>query len=98
MYQKLSEIPILVILIICAPRASNAKDQTAGSVQACFSATWGTVKPFNKSVFRTLLGKLNSIVTSKIRASKVSKEAESLLRKFAQQVEKIFKNLSKPLE
>ena len=42
--------------------------------------------------------KLNSIVTSKIRGSKVSKEAESLLRKFAQQVEKIFKNLPKPLE
>ena len=47
---------------------------------------------------KTLLGKLNSIVTCKIRDSKVSKEAESLLRKFAQQVEKIFKNLSKLLE
>jgi hypothetical protein len=47
---------------------------------------------------KALLGKLNSIVISKIRGSKVSKEAASLLRKFAQQVEKIFKNLPKPLE
>ncbi len=47
---------------------------------------------------KTLLGKLNSIVISRIRGSKVSKEAESLLRKFAQQVDKIFKNLPKPLE
>ena len=47
---------------------------------------------------KTLLGKLNSIVISKIRGSKVSKEAASLLRKFAQQVEKIFKNLPKHLE
>ncbi len=47
---------------------------------------------------KTLLGKLNSIMLSKIRGSKVSKEAASLLRKFAQQVEKIFKNLPKPLE
>ena len=47
---------------------------------------------------KALLGKLDSIVTIKIRGSKVSKEAESLLRKFAQQVEKIFKNLPKPLE
>jgi len=37
-------------------------------------------------------------VTSKIRGSKVSKEAESLLCKFAQQVEKIFKTMPKPLE
>ena len=40
---------------------------------------------------KTLLGKLNSIVLSKIRGSKVSKEAESLLHKFMQQVEKILK-------
>ncbi len=45
---------------------------------------------------KTLLGKLNSIVISKIRGSKVSKEAASLLRKFAQQVEKICKNLPSP--
>jgi len=45
-----------------------------------------------------ILGKLNAIVISKIRGSKVSKEAESLLRKFAQQVEKIFINLPKSLE
>ena len=45
-----------------------------------------------------ILGKLNSIVTSKIRGSKVSKEAESLLRKFAQQVEKIFKTMPNLLE
>ena len=38
------------------------------------------------------------IVTLKILGYKVSKEAESLLRKFAQQVEKIFINLPKPLE
>ena len=47
---------------------------------------------------KTLLGKLNSIVISKIRGSKVSKEAEGLLHKFMQQVEKIFKNLPKSLE
>jgi len=47
---------------------------------------------------KALLGKLHSITNSKIRGSKVSKEAASLLRKFAQQVEKIFKNLPKPLE
>ena len=37
-------------------------------------------------------------MTLKIRGSKVSKEAGSLLRKFAQQVEKIFINLPKSLE
>jgi len=47
---------------------------------------------------KALLGKLNSIVISKIRGSKVSKEAEGLLHKFMQQVEKIFKNLPKSLE
>ena len=47
---------------------------------------------------KALLGKLHSITNSTIRGSKVSKEAASLLRKFAQQVGKIFKNLPKPLE
>ena len=47
---------------------------------------------------KKLLGKLNSIVISKIRGSKVSKEAESLLHIFMQQVEKIFQNLPKSLE
>ena len=47
---------------------------------------------------KTLLGKLNSIMISKIRGSKVSKKAELLLHKFVKQVEKIFKNLPKPLE
>ena len=30
---------------------SKAIGQTMGSVHPCFSATWGTVKPFNKSAF-----------------------------------------------
>ena len=47
---------------------------------------------------KKLLGKLNSIVNSKTRGSKVSKEADSLLHKFMQQVEKIFQNLPKSLE
>ena len=47
---------------------------------------------------KTLLGKLHSITSSKNRGSQVSKEAEQLLNKFVQQVEKIFKNLPKPLE
>ena len=47
---------------------------------------------------KTLLGKLNSIMISKIRGSKVSKKAELLLHKFVKQVEKIFNNLPKPLE
>jgi len=33
---------------------SNAMDQTIGSGQPCFSATWGTVNPFDKSVFRII--------------------------------------------
>jgi ParB-like chromosome segregation protein Spo0J len=47
---------------------------------------------------KTLLGKLRSIENSKSRGSEVSKNSELLLRKFAQQVEKIFQNLPKPLE
>ncbi len=47
---------------------------------------------------KALLGKLHSITNSKDRGSKVSKENEALLGKFAQQVEKIFNNLPKPLE
>ncbi len=47
---------------------------------------------------KALLGKLHSITNSKERGSKVSKEKEALLGKFAQQVEKIFKNLPKSLE
>ncbi len=47
---------------------------------------------------KALLGKLHSITNSKDRGSKVSKENEALLGKFAQQVEKIFKNLPKSLE
>lgn len=47
---------------------------------------------------KTLLGKLHSITCSKNRGSQVSKEAEQLLNKFVQQVEKIFKNLPKPLD
>ena len=31
---------------------SNAMDQTRGSAQLCFSATCGTVNPFDKSAFR----------------------------------------------
>jgi hypothetical protein len=45
-----------------------------------------------------LLRKLYSTICSKDRGSKVSKENEALLRKFAQQVDKIFKNLPKSLE
>ncbi len=41
---------------------------------------------------KALLGKLHSITNSKDRGSKVSKENEALLGKFAQQVEKIFNN------
>ena len=47
---------------------------------------------------KALLGKLHSITSSKNRGSQVSKEAEQLLNKFVQQVEKIFKNLPKSLD
>jgi len=47
---------------------------------------------------KTLLGKLDSVRSSRERGSEVSNLSKALLRKFAQQVEKIFKNLPKPLE
>ena len=47
---------------------------------------------------KILLGKLSSITISKIRGSKVSKKADLLFNKSVKHVEKIFKNLSKPLE
>ncbi len=47
---------------------------------------------------KKLLGSLHSITNSKSRGSQVSKKSELLLNKFIQQVEKIFKNLPKPLE
>jgi len=47
---------------------------------------------------KALLGKLHSISISKNRGSKISKEADLLFNKFIKQVEKIFKNLPKPLE
>ncbi len=47
---------------------------------------------------KALLGKLHSITNSKDRGSKVSKKNEALLRKFVQQVKKIYKNLPKSLE
>ncbi len=47
---------------------------------------------------QTLLGKLHSIICSKRRGSKVSKETELLYSKFTIQVKKIFENLPKPLE
>ena len=47
---------------------------------------------------KALLGKLHSITISKNRGSKISKKAELLFNKFVKQVDKIFKNLPKPLE
>ena len=47
---------------------------------------------------KKLLGKLNSIIISKFRGSKVSKKAELLFNKFVKQVDKTFKNLPKSLE
>jgi len=47
---------------------------------------------------KILLGKLNSIMISKNRGSKISKKAELLFNKFVKQVDKIFKNLLKALE
>ena len=45
-----------------------------------------------------LLSKLDSIRVSKDRGSMVSKEADDLFRKYAEQVDSIFKNLPKPLK
>ncbi len=45
-----------------------------------------------------LLGNLDSIRVSEQRGSQVSGEAKALFRKFAEQVEMIFKNLPKPME
>jgi len=45
-----------------------------------------------------LLGSLHSIANSKNRGSQISKKSELLLNKFVQQLNKIFKNLPKPLE
>ena len=47
---------------------------------------------------KTLLGKLDAIRASKSRGSGISNEARLLFNKFIEQVEKIFKNLPKPLE
>jgi len=47
---------------------------------------------------KTLLGKLDAVRTSKARNSEISREAKLLFYKFVEQVEKIFKNLPKPLE
>jgi hypothetical protein len=47
---------------------------------------------------KTLLGKLDSVRRTQERGSSVSRQSKSLSRKFAGQVEKIFKNLPKPLE
>ena len=47
---------------------------------------------------KTLLGKLDSVRSSQERGSEVSGHSKALSRKFAGQVEKIFKNLPKPLE
>ena len=44
------------------------------------------------------LAKLNSTIIGNNRGSQVSKERELLLRKFAQQVVKVFKKLPKSLE
>jgi len=47
---------------------------------------------------KILLGKLDAVRTSKARNSEISREAKLLFYKFVEQVEKIFKNLPKPLE
>jgi len=47
---------------------------------------------------KALLGRLHSITISKKRGSKASKKADLLFNKFVKQVDKIFKNLPKPLE
>ncbi len=50
-------------------------------------------KPANR--VKTLFGKLHSIKSSKSRGSQVSKNSELLLRKFAQQLNRIFKTLNR---
>ena len=47
---------------------------------------------------KTLLGKLDSVRRTQERGSSVSRQSKSLSHKFMGQVEKIFKNLPKPLE
>ena len=47
---------------------------------------------------RALLRKLDSVRTSRERVSKVSSPSESLFHKFVEQVDRIFKNLPKPLK
>ena len=47
---------------------------------------------------KTLLGKFDSVRASKERGSTVSDHSEQLFNKFVEQLEKIFKNLPKPLE
>ena len=47
---------------------------------------------------KALLGQLDSVRRSQVRGSEVSGHSKGLSRKFAGQVEKIFKNLPKPLE
>ena len=47
---------------------------------------------------KALLGQMDSIRRSKLRGSKVSAFSKGLSHKFVGQVEKIFKNLLKPLE
>lgn len=47
---------------------------------------------------KALLGQLDSVRRSQVRGSEVSGHSKALSRKFAGQVEKIFKNLPKPLE
>jgi len=47
---------------------------------------------------KAVLGRLDSVISSKNRGSQVSKKAELLLSKFTQQLEQIFKNLPKYLE
>ena len=47
---------------------------------------------------KTLLGKLDSVRRTQERGSSVSRQSKVLSHKFMGQVEKIFKNLPKPLE
>ncbi len=47
---------------------------------------------------KSLLGKLDSVRRSQVRRSEVSGHSKALSRKFAGQVEKIFKKLPKSLE
>ena len=47
---------------------------------------------------KTLIGQLDSVRRSQVRGSEVSGHSKALSRKFAGQVEKIFKNLPNPLE